>query len=59
MDARPKRYDKNEWITWIRKRIGDSFLCLLYLLFKESKVADRAKHQAMKNQTDRMSEDEP
>ena len=59
MDARPKRYVKNNWITWIRKRIGDSFLCLLSLLFKESRVAERAKYTATIINKASMSVDEP
>jgi len=50
---------RKEFITWIRKRIGDSSICPLSLLFRESEVADKAKHQANNNKNGRMSADEP
>jgi len=42
-----------------KKAIGDSFLCLLSLLFKESRVADKAKHLATIINKASMSIDEP
>jgi len=41
-----------------KKAIGDSFLCLLSLLFKESRGADKAKHPATIINKASMSADE-
>ena len=41
-----------------QKTIREQSFCLLFLLFRKSKAADKAKHQVNKNQTDRTSADE-
>ena len=59
MDARPKRYDKNEQITWFRKRSGASLFAYFLCWQRESKVAARAKHQVTIINKTTTSADEP
>ena len=44
MDARPKRYDKNEWITWFRKRSGDSLFAYFFCCSEKVKSPTGRKH---------------
>ena len=36
---------RKELFTWIRKRVGGQSFCLLFILIRKSRVADKAKSQ--------------